>query len=170
MAIKDLVPRFGRKGEHVPVRHGDYDPFRDFQVEMNRLFDDFFTGFPLAPVHEGHEHAMAVFSPRVDVAETDKEIKVSAELPGLDEKDVTVEMDDEAVTIRGERRAEQEEKGKNWFRREQTYGSFHRTVPLPAEVEGTKAKAVFKKGVLTVTAPKRVLKEARRKTIAIETD
>jgi len=92
------------------------------------------------------------------------------ELPGMDEKDITVEMDDAALTIRGEKKAEQEEKGKNWYRREQSYGSFHRIVPLPANVDGEKAKAKFKQGVLTITAPKREEEQAKRKAITIETD
>jgi HSP20 family protein len=104
------------------------------------------------------------------VAESDKEIRVSAELPGMDEKDVSVEMDDASITIRGERKGEKEEKGKNWYRREQSYGSFSRVVPLPANVEGGKAKATFKKGVLTIAVPKRAGEEPKRKTITIESD
>jgi len=170
MAIKDLVPKFGRGRESVPARRGEWDPFRDFQREMNRLFDDFFTDFPLARRRGEGEGAALAFRPRVDVAETEKEVKVSAELPGLDEKDVSVDMDDEAVTIRGEKKEEKEEKGKNWHTREQSYGSFYRVVALPASVDGARAKARFKKGVLTVTAPKREEAQPKRKSIPIETD
>jgi HSP20 family protein len=139
---------------------------------MNRLFEDFFSEFPLAPRGGvgGRELATVGFSPRVDVSETDKEVSVSAELPGMDEKDITVEMNDAAVTIRGEKKEEKEEKGKNWHTKEQSYGFFHRVVPLPASVEGAKAKAKFAKGVLTVTVPKRAEEQARRKAIKIETD
>ena len=172
MSVKDLVPKFGRARGGVPIRRGEVAPFQEFQREMNRLFEDFFTDFPLAPRGEwgGAELAPVAFRPRVDVSETDKEVKVCAELPGMDEKDITVEMEDDAVTIRGERKHEREEKGKSWYRREQTYGSFHRVVPLPAAVKGEKAQARFKKGVLTITAPKREPEQARRKTIAIETE
>ena len=181
MSIKDLVPKFGRGRENVPVRRGEYDPFRDFQREMNRLFDDFFTDFPLA-LHQGKHGAglaprwgerdlpSVAFNPRVDVSETDKEVKVSAELPGMDEKDITVEMDDAAITVRGEKKEEKEDKGKNWCRREQSYGSFHRVIPLPASVQGEKAKARFKKGVLTITVPKREEEQPKRKAITIESD
>ena len=79
-------------------------------------------------------------------------------------------MDDASVTIRGEKKEEKEEKGKNWFTREQSYGSFHRVIPLPSEVDGGKAKAKFKRGVLTVTLPKREGSVEKRKTITIETD
>lgn len=171
MAIKDLVPRIGRGRETMPARRGEYEPFHDFQRQMNRLFDDFFGDFSLAPRWGGERGlAAAGFAPRVDVSETDKEVKISAELPGMDEKDISVEMGDAAVTIRGERKEEKEEKGKNWYTREQSYGAFHRMVPLPESVQAEKAKASFKKGVLTVTVPKRDEGQGRRKTIRIETD
>jgi HSP20 family protein len=168
MAIKDLVPRFGRGRDEMPVRRGEADPFRDFQREMNRLFDDFLGDFPLSRRDAGGILSPAAFSPRVDVAETDAEVSVSAELPGMDEKDITVEMDDAAITIRGEKKQEKEEKGKDWYRREQSYGAFHRSVPLPATVDGSKARARFRKGILTITVPKREGEQPKRKTIAIE--
>jgi HSP20 family protein len=170
MSIKDLVPKIGRGREHMPVRREERDPFRDFQRQMNRLFDDFFTDFPFAPRGGERGLAAAGFSPRVDVSETDKEVKVSAELPGMDEKDITVEMDDAAITIRGERKEEREDKGKNWYTKEQSYGVFHRIIPLPASVDGEKANAKFKKGVLTITVPKREEDQAKRKAIKIETE
>ncbi len=170
MAIKDLVPKFGRSRDSMPVRRGEQDPFRDFQKEMNRLFDDFFQDFPLAPRWADRGLSSAAFDPRVDVSETDKEVKVSAELPGMDEKDITVEMDDAAITVRGEKKVETEDKGKNWYSREQSYGSFHRVIPLPASVQADKAKAKFKKGVLTIKVPKREEEQAKRKAITIESD
>lgn len=170
MSIKDLVPKFGRGRGNTPVRRGEYDPFRDFQREMNRLFDDFLGDFSLAPRWGEREPALAAFNPRVDVAETEKEVRVSAELPGMDEKDITVEMDDAAITVRGERKEEKEGREGNWFRREQSYGSFVRVIPLPARVDGAKARARFKKGVLNITAPKRAEEQAQRKAIAIESD
>jgi HSP20 family protein len=170
MAIKDLVPRFGRGRDNAPARREEWDPFRDFQREMNRLFDDFWSDFPIAGRRGERALTSSVFSPRVDVSETDTEVKVSAELPGMDEKDINVEMDDSAITVRGERHEEKEDKGKNWYSREQTYGSFHRVIPLPASVDGAKAKAKFKKGILTVTVPKREEAQDKRKAIAIESD
>jgi HSP20 family protein len=169
MSIKDLVPRFGRGHDAHPVRRDDADPFRDFQREMNRLFDDFFGEAPLA-VRGESEWAPAVFVPRVDVSETDQEVKVTAELPGMDEKDIAVELQDDILTLRGDKKTEQEEKGKNWFRREQSTGSFQRAIALPAGVDAAKATAQFKKGVLTVVAPKRAEDQANRKTIPIQTE
>ncbi len=168
MSIKDLVPRIGRKP--LPVRREEADPFRDFQRQMNRLFDEFFGEAPLAERERGPEWAPAAFMPRVDVSETDAEVKVSAELPGMDEKDISVELQDDVLVLRGEKKSEQGEKGKNWFRREQSYGSFHRTIELPAGVDAGKAKAQFKKGVLTFTAPKRPEEQARRKTVPIQAE
>ena len=168
MSIKDLVPRIGRKP--LPVRREEAGPFRDFQRQMNRLFDEFFGEAPLA--ERGSESAWApvAFVPRVDVSETDAEVKVSAELPGMDEKDISVELQDDVLVLRGEKKSEQEEKGKNWFRREQSYGSFRRAIELPAGVDASKAKAQFKKGVLTFVAPKHPEEQARRNVVPIQTE
>jgi len=136
------------------------------------LVDDFFGEFDLsAPWNRGERSLVpASFSPRVDVSETDKEIRVSAELPGMDEKDMTVELDDTSLIIRGKKKEKQEEKGKNWYWREQSYGSFHRVIPLPTNVHGEHAKAKFAKGVLAVTLPKRGEDQAKRKIVDIDTD
>ena len=85
-------------------------------------------------------------------------------------KAVTVEIDDLAITIRGEKKLENEEKGKYWLLREQSYGSFERIVPLPASADGTKAHAKFKKGVLSITVPKREGEQTKRNTITITTE
>jgi len=166
MSIKDIVPRFGRKP--LPVRRGEPDPFRDFQDRMNRLFDDFFGD--MAPAVRGGkpDRASAAFVPRVDVTETDTEVKVTAELPGMDEQDVSVELQDGILTLRGEKKSEQEEQDGNWTLREQSYGAFHRAIELAAGVEADQAKAQFRKGVLTFTAPKRAEEKARRRTVPIE--
>ena len=167
MSIKDLVPRFGR-GKGLPARQEERaDPFRDLQREMNRLFDEFFGDFPLAERGGGAGWASAGFVPRVDVSETDAEVRVSAELPGMDEKDVAVELQDDVLTIRGEKKTEREGKGKSWFCREQSWGTFRRSIALPAGVDAAKAKAEFKKGVLTFSAPKREEERLNRTTVPI---
>ena len=172
MTIRDLVPRIGRKRGRVPARQDEEHGLLSFQREINRLFDDFFHGFGVGPAFGFGDTGIEseTFAPKVDVSETDKEVKLSAELPGLDEKDVTVELDDASVRIRGEKKEEHEDKGKNWYRREQTYGSFHRVVPLPSRVDGAKSKAKFKKGKLTVTLPKLEEDRAKRRSIAIEAE
>ena len=100
--------------------------------------------------------------PRLDVSETEREVKVTAELPGMDEKDVTVTLEGDVLTLRGEKKADAEEKGKNFHRVERTYGSFQRVVTLPVEVDATKVAAGFKKGVLTVTLAKSPAAQTRK--------
>jgi HSP20 family protein len=166
-----MVPAFGKQRKALARRPAEGDPFHRFQDEMNRLFDDFFAGHDLTlwPGRSG-DRELSAFTPKVNVAETDREVTVSAELPGIDEKDVTVELDDTALTIRGEKKEESEEHKAGWTRREQVYGSFYRAIPLPAAVDGQAAKAKFHKGVLTVTAPKREPDKSSRKRIAIEVE
>jgi HSP20 family protein len=120
---------------------------------MNRLFDQFFEGFDLGPFarHGGWE---SVAMPKVDVAETDEAIHVTAELPGMKEEDVEVTLSDGQLTLRGEKKAEQEDSGKNYHRVERSYGSFHRSIPLPSQVDESKVEAAFRDGVLSVTLPK----------------
>lgn len=168
MTIKDIVPRLGKS--RMPVRRKDDESLFSFQREVNRLFDEFFGGFGLAPAWDTRETMPTAFTPRVDIAETDKEIRVVAELPGLDEKDVVVEIDDETLTIRGERKEEHEEKGRNWIRTERSYGAFHRVIPLPGAVQEGQAKARFKKGVLTVTLPRKEGETSHRKAIAVTSE
>ncbi|MBN2301935.1 MAG: Hsp20/alpha crystallin family protein [Lentisphaerae bacterium] len=168
MSMKDLVPKLGKKSERALDRNRREDSLFSLQREMNRLFDNFFNGFDLAP-WENSSLDMIQFSPKVDVSETTEQIKVSAELPGMNEKDVTVEMDDNTLTIRGEKKEENEGKNGNWHCKEQSYGSFRRIIPLPAAVDGEKAKASFKHGKLVITVPKKDEDKTNRKTIRIET-
>jgi HSP20 family protein len=166
MAIRDLVPwKWGEK--RVPVQRADspaavYDLWRD----MDDLFDNFFNRFSLLPF-DGSFGPATAFQPRIDVHETDTEVKVSAELPGLDEKDIELTVSDEALTISGEKKDEKEDRGRNYYRRECVYGSFQRQIPLPGPIDADKVEAVFKKGVLTVTLPKPPEIQKKRKTITV---
>lgn len=123
----------------------------ELRHEMNRLFDNFFTGFDL-PWFGGNESR--VLTPRVDVSESDQEIHIAAELPGLDEKDVEVTVTDDTLTIRGEKKEESERKEHNYHMMERSYGTFSRTLRLPFTVDAEQAKAVFRDGVLQITLPK----------------
>ena len=111
---------------------------------------------------------VAGFAPQVDVTETDKEIKVCAEIPGVDAKDVDVTVEDDMLTIKGEKKYEREENEKGQYRMERSYGSFKRSIPLPVEVDDAKAKAEFKNGVLRLTLPKRPGAKSRRKRIPVK--
>ena len=162
--IKNLLPTVWRRSE-TPLRRAEESPFLALHREMNRMFDDFSRGFDLSPFDGGWSWG---FSPPVDVREDEKEVTVKAELPGMEEKDIEVNLADNGLTIKGEKKAEKEEKGKdNWYR-ETSYGAFHRFIPLPEGLDKEKVDARFKNGVLTVTL--RRLEEAKGKKIAIKAE
>jgi HSP20 family protein len=165
MPITDLIPwkrkeREAQEVERAPQRAEH--PLLTFQEEMNRLFDGFFGRSALEPFGASRE-AWAMFSPRVDIAETEHEVVVSAELPGLDDEDIDVSLSPGMLTISGEKKHESEERGRNTYRAERSFGAFRRSVRLPAEVEADKVDAVFRKGVLTVTLPKKDQGQARKR-------
>lgn len=163
MAIKDMVP-FGRKS--VAARREQENPFALLRREMDSLFDNFFKGFELEPF----ESRTGAFSPKVDVTENEKEIRISAELPGMDEKDIDVSLQKDMLTIKGEKKEEKEDKGKDYYRMERSYGSFSRSILLPVEVETDKVEARFKKGVLSITLPKTAKAVAETKKIAVKVE
>lgn len=163
MAITDLIP-WNRGKRQVQVRREDEDPFFAFQREVNRLFDDFWGG-SWPTTFDAPEREWSMFSPQIDVVETDTEVKVQAELPGLEEKDFEVSVSQDTLTIRGEKKQEKEEKGRNYYRAERSYGSFQRTIPLPRNVDSDKVNAEFTKGVLTISLPKVTAKEDRKKVV-----
>jgi len=155
---KDLTTRL--RDDFLPTRHIG-DPILSFQKEMDRLFRDFFEVEPFG------QRLLSTF-PEIDVKETEKEMRVSAELPGMEEKDVEVLLDSDSLTIRGEKKHEEEEKGEGYYRSERRYGSFCRVIPLTSEVESDKVEAKFKNGVLTVTIPKTEKARADVKKITIK--
>lgn len=159
MANRELTPWTGSRG----LTSFERDPFTSFRRQMDRLFDDFFS--PL----ETRSFAPTVSSagwPSIDVHETDKGYRVTAELPGLEQKDVEVTLRDNVLTVSGEKREEHKEEGGGRTYAERTFGRFQRTIPLETEVDAEKVRASFKNGVLTVEAPKNPA--ARDKTRRIE--
>ncbi|WP_407150544.1 Hsp20/alpha crystallin family protein [Bradyrhizobium sp. ORS 86] len=161
MAMTDLIP-WGR-GRNVPAqRGGDVNPFLALHREMNRLFDDVFRGFDHAPFGEFLERSMGW--PNIEVSETDKDIKVAADLPGLEEKDVEVELANGLLSIKGEKKTETEDKDRRFS--ERYYGRFERRIPID-NVDQDKVSAAFKNGVLTVTMPKLPEAQSKVKRIAI---
>ncbi|MBW2649019.1 MAG: Hsp20/alpha crystallin family protein [Deltaproteobacteria bacterium] len=166
MGIKNLVPwNFGKKS--LPVRREEEHPFYSLQREMNRMFDDFFSDFSLAPFGTSVER-FEKFSPSINVTEDDKEVRISAELPGMDEKDIDVSLTSDTLTIKGEKEEKEEDKGKEYYRMERSYGSFQRVIPLPDEIDTEKTEASFKNGVLNVVLPKIAEAKSSRKKIAIK--
>jgi HSP20 family protein len=129
---------------------------------MNRLFDNVFSRFDSTMPSVFNQ--MSAW-PSVEVVETDKDIRIVAELPGMDEKDVEVSVSDDVLTIRGEKKAEIDDRERAFS--ERYYGRFERRIPLPFEVEDDRAEASFENGVLTVTLPKSPMAEAKTKRIEI---
>jgi len=140
MPNRSLTPR-SSEGTAVSPQQ---DPFRMLRNEMDRLFDSFrWPGYGSSDV-----------SPRVDICETDKEIDIDAELPGLNENDIDVMLSGDVLTIRGEKKAEREEKKVNYHLTERSYGSFSRSIALPFDADPGKVSARFDKGVLHISIPK----------------
>jgi HSP20 family protein len=148
MAITAPAP--ARTATRAVPRHDGM--FEALQREVDRLFDSFSRGVPGA----------ATAQPSMDIAETDTEIEITAELPGLEEKDVQISMTGNVLTIRGEKKSEREESSKDYRLVERSFGSFARSIELPDGVDPARIQAVMAKGVLKVTAPKPEARSAAR--------
>lgn len=139
---------------------------------MERMFESFFPGGWMRPSRrewpswEELASPLEVRTPRVDVIDREDEIVVRAELPCVDKKDIDVSMSDNAVTIRGSSSYEKKEEREDYYYSEMSKGVSVRTVPLPVDVEGDKAKATFKDGVLEITVPK--MEKSKRRQISVE--
>lgn len=156
MNVRDLIP--WNRSSRVPVRHAeDGNPFFPLHYEMNRLFDEAFRGFDIAPFGLDRVFTGAWSWPNIEVSETDKEMKVIAELPGLEQKDVEVKLSDGLLAIKGEKKTETQDEDRLFS--ERYYGRFERRIPVE-DIEEDKVSASFRNGVLTVTLPK--LPEAQR--------
>jgi HSP20 family protein len=143
-----------------------WEPFRDLvslQDRMNRLFDESFRGIGRGTGED--DFSLGAWAPAVDIYEKDGNIVLKAELPGIDPKDVDVRVENNVLTLRGERKFEEEVKKDNFHRVERSYGSFTRSFTLPSVVDTEKIKADCKDGVLRLTLPKR--EEAKPKQISI---
>lgn len=159
--IRDLMP--WRKKDQPMVSAGR-NPFEDLHTQMNQLFDGFFDNFERS---SWLPSAAKGLSPSFDVAETDEAIEVTAELPGMDEKDIDVTLDENVLTIKGEKKEEHEERKKDYHVSERSYGVFQRSFSLPEGIEKDKVDAKFKKGVLHVTLPKAAEVKTDKKKIDI---
>jgi HSP20 family protein len=162
MAIKDLIP-WSNRGREVSTRREETHPFLTLHREMNRLFDEAFRGFDLLGTDRFFDRSTGGW-PNIEVSETDKDIKVTADLPGLEDKDVQVELANGELAIRGEKQTETEDKDRLFS--ERYYGRFERRIPV-ADVEEDQVNASFRNGVLTVTLPKSPSAQQRVKRIAI---
>lgn len=171
------------KSEKVPVKReggsagaleGGWGPLSTLREEIDDLFDEFASGWALSPFrrrHRGHGRplrgGLAGWTPRIpplDVVDNEKEIRIQADLPGVDEDDIDVRVADGSLTISGEKKEEREEgeRGGNYYLAERHYGAFHRSIPIPDGIDRDKVEAEFSKGVLVIHLPKTA--EAREKS------
>ena len=187
MDIKKLAPwnwfkqEEEQAGSTVPVKKTEAGPaypeggprgsLVHLHREIDRLFDNAFPGFGLSPFTSdisGPLAAAGMLKPQVDIGATDQEYTVTVEVPGVDDKDVRIEVADGTMTIRGEKKHEKEERDKNYYRMERSYGSFQRMLSLPDDADRDNIKARFRKGILTVTIPRKRVSRTDVKQIEIK--
>lgn len=159
MRFHSLIPR--RAVACSPFAHPSARAF--WPAEFDRLFDEAWRGFGLA-------QDTPRFAPRVDVSESDEAYTVRADLPGLEEKDIQVSLEEGVLSIQGKVESEKKDENKEGVRYvERAKGSFHRSIELPAEIDADKVTASYRQGVLTVTLPKRPEAKPEVRTIPIKT-
>lgn len=166
MKIRDLVPF--RKNNNISIRREEAHPVASLQHQMNRMFDDFWRGWDQWPFDD--LQTFGSYNPSVDIAETSEHVEVTAELPGMSDKDVEITLSPrgDTLTVRGEKKEEREGKEKGAYWTERSYGSFCRTVSLPAEVHEKNADASMKNGVLRVKLTKKTPEEGGRRRIEVK--
>jgi HSP20 family protein len=166
------VPLETKKAVPTPMA----DPFRSLRTEVDRLFDRFAAGlrlpswrhmFEMEPIGLGSSFTFP--TPAVEVTEDDKMFKIMAELPGLEQKDIEVNLSGDTLTLKGEKRYEKDERGKDQHMSERAYGSFQRSFTVPESVDRDKITAELTKGVLTITLPKSAAAQQPKNTIDIKT-
>ncbi|HVW56424.1 MAG TPA: Hsp20/alpha crystallin family protein [Rhizobiaceae bacterium] len=163
MSMRDLM--VWNRGNRVPVQRGEEGaPFLALHREMNRLFDDVFRGFGISPFRFDGVFDRDWSWPHIEVSENDKEVKVTAELPGLDEKDVEVQLSNGVLAIRGEKKTETEDRSRLFS--ERFYGRFERRIPVD-DIDEDKVSASFRNGELVITLPRSAEAQRHVKRIAI---
>lgn len=171
------------ESEETKEEHG-IQPFTGIQQsvttlrqEMDRVFDEFTRHWTVSPFHRRvfdweplrrMERASGVMMPDIDVAEGEEAIRVSAELPGMEEKDINVEVTEDTLTISGEKREEREEKDEDHHLSERRYGAFKRTLRVPDTVASSKVSAEMKNGILTITLPKTEKAKQKPKKVSVK--
>jgi HSP20 family protein len=157
------------------TKAADWQPFEALRNQVDRLFHDFQTGFwqtpfyrPLADLESFWRRDLGFnVTPAMDIVEKDAAYQITAELPGLDAKDIELQLSDGMLTIQGEKHEEKEEKTKGRYVSERRYGSFRRTLQIPGGVDDEEIEASYKSGVLTVTLPKSSAAQTKEKTIPV---
>ena len=161
MQIKDLIP-WARKDHAPDPKSDDQNPIATLQRDMNRVFEGFWNRVGDFDWPWGGGEAKS------DVVETEDHVEVSIELPGMEMKDIEVTVTDDMLTIKGEKKVERQEEKKGYYLSERSYGAIYRTIPLPPGVDGEKANASFKNGVLTIKLPQTPEAQAKVKRIEVK--
>jgi len=167
-------------GKAVPIQRSlaqfqDHDlsgSLARFHQDVDRLFNHAFRGVGLSPLGFDRRFLPRVsdgtIKPMLDLGATDKTYTIEVEVPGVDEKDIKVEIVNDTLTIRGEKRHEKEEHDKNYYRMERSYGAFQRVLSLPEDADQDGVAAVFKNGVLTVTMPRMAAEQTNVRQIEVK--
>jgi HSP20 family protein len=186
MDISKLAPWnwFKKEEEHegasVPVKQQDQPvtirqthPLFQIHTEIDRLFEDAFRNFGFPSLRTGGLFPSltqtAWLKPTLDLAATDKEYTISVELPGVEANEVKLELVNDTLKVSGEKRQEKEEKEKDFYRMERSYGSFQRVLSLPEDADQANIRAVFKNGVMTITLPRKPLPQSEVRQIEVKT-
>lgn len=164
MNLRSLVP-WGKR--NVPVRKADEQSIQVLHRDMNALFNELLSGLGGPTTWMVNEEVFGDYVPSMDMHETDKELVITAELAGMDEKDVDLCIARDVLTISGEKKSEKKENIKGHYKLERSFGMFRRSIPLPAEVIADSAIATFKNGLLTITMQKNLDTAKSTKSIPI---
>ncbi|MBK6896045.1 MAG: Hsp20/alpha crystallin family protein [Alphaproteobacteria bacterium] len=138
------------------------NPFGELHREMDRMFNQVFQGAGFPAIKSGFPlpaFSPTLLKPSVDISESEKSYAITAEVPGVEEKDVKIELVGNTLTISGEKKHEKEDKDKNWHRIERSYGSFKRVLSLPEDAVADEAEATFKNGILNISVPRKAQKK-----------
>lgn len=169
MALRDIVPHWGGKTPSAPAKLTEPEElFETMRREMDRVFSEFRRGFEVAPIGAPWGRGLMELSPRTDFAEDDQAYEVTVEVPGLEEKDIEVSIGSGLLTIKGEKKAEREDRKQGYHLAERSYGTFQRTLSVPPNVALDRIEAKVQNGVLRLTMPKSGEGEIGMKRIKVE--
>jgi HSP20 family protein len=182
MDIKKLAPwnwfKKEQEGNTLPIRRQDTqtqyaDPFTQIRQEIDKVFDSAFKGLGFPTIGFGRELSPMAqtdwLKPTLDIGASEKEYTISVELPGVDEKEVQLELINDTLKVKGEKKQQKEEKEKNYYRMERAYGSFQRVLSLPEDADQEKINAVYKNGIMEITIPRKAAPKTEAKQIEIKT-